>query len=105
MSNARRERQKKDRVTAVVTAAATGDDDARRKAVMNVVQVWLDRLQLISTIVRPSIYTRMPGMLTLKLDDLRCRHRQHNTFVCYQPYPFGGHRQERLVNHCTSVEC
>jgi len=50
MSNARREQQKKARLSAAVTAVATGDEDARRKAVTNVVQVWLDRLQLISTI-------------------------------------------------------
>lgn len=51
MSNARREQQKKNRLSTAVTAVATGDEDAQRKAVMNVVQVWLDRLQLISTIV------------------------------------------------------
>ncbi|KAI0701174.1 hypothetical protein BC835DRAFT_1265166 [Cytidiella melzeri] len=50
MSNARREQQQKARVSSAAAAASTGDDDAKRKAVMNVVQVWLDRLQLISTI-------------------------------------------------------
>lgn len=53
MSNARREQRQKERVSPALAAAATGDpEDAKRKAVMNVVQVWLDRLQLISTIVR-----------------------------------------------------
>ncbi len=52
MSNARREQRQKERVSPALAAATTGDpEDAKRKAVMNVVQVWLDRLQLISTIV------------------------------------------------------
>ncbi|KAI0089186.1 hypothetical protein BDY19DRAFT_944620 [Irpex rosettiformis] len=51
MSHARREQREKERVSPAVTAAVTGNtDDAKRKAVLNVVQVWLDRLQLISTI-------------------------------------------------------
>ncbi|KAI0340760.1 hypothetical protein BDW22DRAFT_347442 [Trametopsis cervina] len=49
-SSARREQQQNTRVSPAAAAATTGDDDAKRKAVMNVVQVWLDRLQLISTI-------------------------------------------------------
>lgn len=51
MSSRRREQQKKEGAAVAITAVTSGDDDARRKAVMNVVQVWLDRLQLISTIV------------------------------------------------------
>jgi hypothetical protein len=44
--------QQKKRRAAVVAAASNGDaDGAARKAVMNVVQVWLDRLQLVSVIV------------------------------------------------------
>ena len=37
----------------VALAAVRGDEEgAARKAVMNVVQIWLDRLQLVSVIVR-----------------------------------------------------
>ena len=53
MSNGRRKRQSKERAVAAAASVVKGDeDDAARKAVMNVVQVWLDRLQLVSTIVR-----------------------------------------------------
>ena len=37
-----------------VTKVPADDEDAVRKAIMEVVQVWLDRLQLISVIVSPS---------------------------------------------------
>ena len=60
MSNGRRAAQAKNKAlsSAVAAAAAAGaspevSDDAARKAVMNVVQMWLDRLQLVSVIVRP----------------------------------------------------
>lgn len=60
MSNSRREQQKKAREQVAISAAnatsVADSEDAKRKAVMNVVQVWLDRLQLISTIVSSAIY-------------------------------------------------
>ena len=52
MSGARRAMlQKKLQVGTAISAAGGDGEDASRKAVMNVVQVWLDRLQLISVIV------------------------------------------------------
>ena len=36
---------------------ASNDDDANRQAVMEVIQLWLDRLQLVSVIVRTITFT------------------------------------------------
>lgn len=54
-------RRKQNSVVAVFRASATGSrvrvtdrDDATRQAVMDVIQLWLDRLQLVSVIVSPS---------------------------------------------------
>lgn len=54
MSKTRRDQRKKSVQEAALQAAVNGgepDDDVKRKAVMDVVQLWLDRLQLISVIV------------------------------------------------------
>lgn len=54
MSSSRREKRKQQVQEEALQAAANGgqpDDDVKRKAVMDVVQLWLDRLQLVSIIV------------------------------------------------------
>ncbi len=58
MSSSRREQHQAKLAATAMAAIASGqsDDDAARKAVMAVVQVWLDRLQLVSVIVCPSAY-------------------------------------------------
>ena len=57
MSGKRRATRAQQTKQAAFAAAVNGDgaqdDDAKRKAVMDVVQVWLDRLQLVSVIVSP----------------------------------------------------
>jgi hypothetical protein len=105
MSNARREQQQKARVSAIAAAATTGDDDAKRKAVMNVVQVWLDRLQLISTIVRICALTSMCATclsyvrVRFDADNLLCWNRRHDIVLCDQPHPCHLHSGGRVVDN------
>ena len=76
MSSSRREQRKKQTQEAVLQAAANGrhpDDDAKRKAIMDVVQLWLDRLQLISVIVSAvDLYTH-EGCVELRVTDVLLR--------------------------------
>ena len=58
MSSTRREKRKKQAQEAAFQAAVNGgtpNPDVQRKAVMDVVQLWLDRLQLISVIVSTAV--------------------------------------------------
>lgn len=56
MSGGRRSKMQQKLNTAAAISAVAGDgEDARRKAIMNVVQMWLDRLQLISVIVSDTV--------------------------------------------------
>ncbi|GJE84543.1 hypothetical protein PsYK624_006190 [Phanerochaete sordida] len=51
MGSARRDKlRRKLHASAAISAAAGDEEDAARKAIMNVVQLWLDRLQLVSVI-------------------------------------------------------
>ena len=52
---------------AAVNGGGDADDDVRRKAVMDVVQMWLDRLQLISVIVSlPSRTVRLNSVADVR---------------------------------------
>lgn len=81
MSSGRRDKlQQKLRHSAAISAANDDEDEASRKAVMSVVQVWLDRLQLVSVIVSVCAFLLVICVVPLTagwfrmLDDIFCVH-------------------------------
>ena len=62
MSNNRRLHHEQKQQEAALQATGGDNDGAKRKAVMDVVQLWLDRLQLISVIVSMSAYMRRDNL-------------------------------------------
>lgn len=76
---------KSDTSVHVGMASASGDDeDASRKAVMRVVQLWLTRLQIVSGIVRMlrAKFTRIHALIPRRVDHFLRVDRHYPALVC-----------------------